>query len=282
MPVESSELCGEWHILESAKFRYFIVISLILHLFLLAVFRVNLHQKVEEFRPTYVRIVELPFFEESEIISKTKPGRGIAKNITGEGSGPPLSGSQRAHESISPSTQETSGIPNEMRKSGSEEVKKSDSQNTPDIAAPARRDSSSRGIRGLPLITDKDLERFAMVEEPYLKKKEKSITLDTDEFKYLSYLERLKNRIEFIWKYPEVARINRLQGDLFIRFSILKNGRLGDAQILRSSGYKMLDDAALQALKGSDPFWPLPENWDLEELTITGHFIYYLGGMYLR
>lgn len=262
---------GEWLTLERTKFGYFVVLSLILHLFLLAAFRVNFQQRVEGFRPTYVRIVDLPFLEKEAETSKIKTSRGDTKRGLPS---PPLLKDQGLLNPITPSTPETSG--EERSKSGIEEIKRSDDK------IPAPRDPSGKGIRGLPLITDKDLERLAKVEEPALKKKEKSITLDTDEFKYLSYLERLKNRIEFIWKYPEIARLNRLQGDLYIKFSILKSGRLGNTQIIRSSGYKILDDAALQALKDSDPFWPLPESWDLEEFTITGHFIYYLGGLYLR
>lgn len=255
--------------MEDIKFKYFIILSLILHLFLLVVFRLNFQKKVEEFRPTYVRIVELPFlgnFPERE--AETNP---IAK-----------SKSKGILDSIMPSLQNLSEKSGENKRSEGSGSEKSGAQNPSVTPAPPLRSPSEKGIRGLPLLTDKDLDKFAKFEDPYLKKKEKSITLDTDEFKYLSYLERLKSRIEFIWKYPEMARLNHLSGELYIRFTILKNGRLGDAQLLRSSGYKVLDDAALQALKNSDPFWPLPENWDLENLTITGHFIYYLGGIYLR
>lgn len=262
--------------MERAKFGYFIVLSLILHIFLLAAFRVNLQQKAKGFRPTYVRIVDLPFLEEeASTASKTKMERGTKGGLVGS----PLLKDPGLLKPIIPSPGISRG---EAEKSGIEEMKRADSKGPPDTISPSLRDPSGKGIRGLPLLTDKDLERFASVEEPSLKKGEKSITLDTDEFKYLSYLERLKSRIEFIWKYPEIARFNRLQGDLHIRFSILKSGRLGNTQILRSSGYKILDDSALQALKNSDPFWPLPESWNMEELTITGHFIYYLGGMYLR
>lgn len=256
--------------MERAKFGYFIVLSLILHIFLLIAFRVNIQQKVEGLRPTYVRIVDLPFFEnETGVTPKTKSEKGETKKSSAV---PPLSRGQGPLNPPIFSPDDIPGTPEGKMKSGSEGINN----------LPPHSDPSGKGIRGLPLLTDQDLERLAKVEEPSIKKKEKTITLDTEEFKYLSYLERLKNRIEFIWKYPEVARVNRLQGDLYIKFSILKNGRLGNTQILHSSGYKILDDAAIQALRNSDPFWSLPESWDMEELTITGHFIYYLGGMYLR
>jgi TonB family protein len=274
---------------ESVKFRYFFILSLILHLFVLIVFRVNIQQKAEGFRPTYVRIVELPPvpFIEKELatplkkLTPTRPKSGSEELKGSKGLGDTFV-EKRIYDPLMPFPSEPSMRSGEAGRSGGEGVKESGSEKSSEPIAPLFRDPSAKGIRGLPFITDKDLEKFARSEEPSLNKKEKSITLDTDEFKYLSYLERLKNRIEFIWKYPEVARLNSLQGDLYIRFSILKNGRLGGTHLLRSSGYKILDDAAIEALKDSDPFWPLPESWNLNELTITGHFIYYLGGIYLR
>jgi len=151
--------------LERAKFGYFIVLSLILHIFLLVAFRVNFHQKVEGFRPTYVRIVDLPFLEKEAETSKTKSGKGDTKRNLPL---PLLSKDQRLLNPITPSPQGTSG--EERGKSGIEEIKRADDQ------TPSPRDPSGKGIRGLPLITDKDLERFAKVEEPALKKKEKRIT----------------------------------------------------------------------------------------------------------
>ncbi|MCX7914483.1 MAG: TonB family protein [Thermodesulfovibrionales bacterium] len=111
---------------------------------------------------------------------------------------------------------------------------------------------------------------------------ESSITFSTKEFRYQSYMERLKEKIERIWKYPGEAAERGIYGDLYIRFTILKNGRLGAVELLRTSGYKILDDAALKALRDAEPYWPLPDEWDREGLTITGHFIYTYYGGYIR
>lgn len=73
-----------------------------------------------------------------------------------------------------------------------------------------------------------------------------------------------------------------IYGDLYIKFTIDKKGKLISLELLRTSGYKMLDDAAIKALKDAEPFWPLPDDWQKDSLTITGHFIYTLHGFYLR
>jgi protein TonB len=108
------------------------------------------------------------------------------------------------------------------------------------------------------------------------------ITFDTTEFKYYSYMRRLKERIESIWQYPPSAASRGIYGDLYIRFAIKKNGRLGQMEVIRTSGVRELDEAAVKALKDADPYWPLPTDWKEDELVITGHFVYSLYGTYVR
>lgn len=111
---------------------------------------------------------------------------------------------------------------------------------------------------------------------------DRGISFDTKELRYYSYMQRLKEKIERIWRYPPQAAEKGIYGDLYIRFTINKDGRLGNIELLRTSGYRDLDEAAIRALKDAEPFWPLPDEWKKEDLIITGHFIYSLYGIYLR
>ncbi len=108
------------------------------------------------------------------------------------------------------------------------------------------------------------------------------LSFSAKEFNDWGYLERLKEKIERVWQYPPQAAERGIYGDLYIRFIIDKKGKLVSVELLRTSGYRMLDDAAIKALKDAQPFWPLPDDWQKESLTITGHFIYTLRGFYLR
>lgn len=108
------------------------------------------------------------------------------------------------------------------------------------------------------------------------------LTFSTKEFNNWGYLERLKEKIERVWQYPPQAAERGIFGDLYLRFTIDKRGKLVSVELLRTSGYRMLDDAAIQALKDAEPFWPLPDDWEKNSLTITGHFIYTLQGFYIR
>lgn len=109
-----------------------------------------------------------------------------------------------------------------------------------------------------------------------------TITFDAKEFKYYGYMRRLREKVEGIWQYPSDAAMRGLYGDLYISFTIKKNGSLGSVELVRTSGYRSLDEAAIKALKEAAPYWPLPEEWKEEALTIKGHFIYSLQGTYIR
>lgn len=113
-------------------------------------------------------------------------------------------------------------------------------------------------------------------------KKDDAITFDTSDYRYAGYMKKLKEKIESIWVYPPEAAARGLYGDLKIRFTIKKNGKLGAVELERTSGYKILDDAAIKALKDGEPYWPVPEEWGMESYTILGHFFYSFYGYSLR
>ena len=113
-------------------------------------------------------------------------------------------------------------------------------------------------------------------------KKDEAITFDTSDYRYAGYMRKLRDKIESIWIYPPAALARGLYGDLKIQFTIRKDGKLGPIELVRTSGYKMLDDAAIKALQDGEPYWPIPEQWGMESYTILGHFVYSLYGYSLR
>ncbi len=132
-------------------------------------------------------------------------------------------------------------------------------------------------IPGSSLFDKKVIEQIARKNPPA----NKGITFDTSEFKHRGYMRLLKERIQSIWKYPKEAEELGISGDLYIKFAIKRNGDLGKIEIIRTSGYRHLDKAVLEALKDAQPFWPLPDGWENDDLEITGHFIYMYGNKYI-
>jgi protein TonB len=127
-----------------------------------------------------------------------------------------------------------------------------------------------------------NLAKRALEKEEEKEKKDKSFTFDASEYRFLLYNKRLKERIESIWVYPPYEAEHGIYGDLMIRFTIKKNGQLGSVELLRTSGHKSLDDAAIKALRDGAPYWPLPDDWGMEAYTIEGHFIYTIYGYFIR
>lgn len=121
------------------------------------------------------------------------------------------------------------------------------------------------------------IEKFAQKQPP----DKKGLTFEVPEFEHRGYMQMLKQKIESIWEYPKEAVRLGVSGDLYITFSIKRDGRLGDIELIRTSGHRNLDEAAIRAIKNAEPFWPLPHDWDEEELEINGHFIYILGRSFI-
>jgi len=134
----------------------------------------------------------------------------------------------------------------------------------------------------LPFLSQNDIDELARKGMPQKQPGDDSVTLDTDEFKLMSYNRWLKVKIESILKYPELAAASGYQGTLYIKFDINKDGSLGDLDILQSSGFKILDDEALRAIRASAPFQPLPDNWKMNRYSIRAAVIFILGGSYIR
>lgn len=123
------------------------------------------------------------------------------------------------------------------------------------------------------LFDQKTIEKFASKgPEP-----SQGLTFDTSGFRHRGYMRMLKERIESLWQYPKEAARSGLSGDLRIKFVIKRDGSLAEVTLVRTSGYRSLDEAAMQALEKAAPYWPLPDDWEGDNLEITGHFIYVYG-----
>ena len=131
-----------------------------------------------------------------------------------------------------------------------------------------------------PLTIFPSKERLAELAEKYEKEtptaeEDKNLSLETSEPRSISYLQGLKSKIYHKWGYPEAAAKEGQSGRLWVRFIIKKDGTLEDAILIKSSGYPMLDDAALSAIRLAAPFYPFPTSFgSLEKITINASFEY--------
>ncbi len=98
--------------------------------------------------------------------------------------------------------------------------------------------------------------------DEYSKKpRKKFVGARTEEYSLAAYLDAWKQKVERIGtlNYPEEAR-GKLYGAvvLFIELKA-EDGSLYNAEISKSSGHKVLDQAALRILRMASPFGPIPQ-----------------------
>lgn len=105
----------------------------------------------------------------------------------------------------------------------------------------------------------------------------KIISLNTTELKYVSYVTKIKRQIDLTFIYPVIAIQRGEQGSLVLTFTVIATGQLKDIKIVKSSGSKILDNAAVDAVTRASPYPPFPEEWHEKEITISALFEYILG-----
>lgn len=110
--------------------------------------------------------------------------------------------------------------------------------------------------------------------------KRKFVGARTKEYRFARYVEDWRIKVERIGNlnYPEAARKGKLYGNLQLTVSIRANGSLEAVEIHRSSGEKILDEAAINIVKlaGQNGFAPFPPDisQDTDILHITRTWVF--------
>ena len=115
------------------------------------------------------------------------------------------------------------------------------------------------------------------VDEYSKRPRKKFIGARTEEYRFAQYIEDWRQKVERIGtlNYPEAAR-GKLYGALVLTVSINADGSIGRVDVNRSSGHKVLDDAARRIVQMASPYSPFPpdirRDTDILEITRTWYF----------
>lgn len=115
------------------------------------------------------------------------------------------------------------------------------------------------------------------VDEYNKRPRKKFIGARTEEYRFAQYIEDWRQKVERVGtlNYPEAAR-GKLYGSLVLSVSINHDGSLNRVDINRSSGYKVLDEAAKRIVQMASPYSPFPpdirRDTDILEITRTWYF----------
>ena len=297
-----------FEIQEAPHLKRFVFISLCLHIFVMVVQGLVPDDKatVTELPPVKVKYIppekktppqKVPTFvdapkprkvetpESSELIarydSRAHSNRSPKKNLA-----------YKNKKTVAPKTRKSATVPKKSKAPAKKKVVKQPPQ--PTIKKPFRlhdkgfikpkpkeddfRPSPSKRIAGgtLALLDGFDAEKYASMDtqSETIEDDGEAISLDTKESRYASYFARIKRQIELVWDYPDEAERRGIVGQLTLRFQISRDGNLMNVRLIRGSGYNILDEAALQAVKSAAPYYPFPVTIDRETLPILANFIY--------
>ena len=100
-----------------------------------------------------------------------------------------------------------------------------------------------------------------IMEHQIERPKVKYMNSSTKEFLPARYMREWINRVERIGNlnYPDQARRNKLNGTLILDVTINAKGELLKVDLRKSSGHKILDDAAQRIVKLAAPYSPFPD-----------------------
>ena len=84
-----------------------------------------------------------------------------------------------------------------------------------------------------------------------------------------SYLEMVRVRIEKYKCYPEKAKKHQIEGAVVVGFVIGLDGVVKDEKVVKNSGHRVLDDAAIKAVRESSPFTRPPRRLFEGEVRLT-------------
>lgn len=109
---------------------------------------------------------------------------------------------------------------------------------------------------------DLDAALSPSLKAPIVKREQEDEADDNDDkdtdlanVNFDSYMSQMKKSIQSKWSPPRDAN----QKTVIAVFSIFRDGSIKEAEIVESSGQKLVDQSALQALKDASPLAPLPK-----------------------
>jgi protein TonB len=199
---------------------------------------------------------------------------------------------RRAKTPLPPSAKHQSGADLEQSKRRVKELEvqqqrllaKEDSKTSvaPALAREAQAETTP-GVSGLDLAQNAlamarlEAEISKSVDEYNKRPRKKFIGTRADEYRFAQYVEDWRIKVERVGtlNYPEAAK-GKLYGTLVLSVSIKSDGSVDKVEINRSSGHKILDDAARRIVFMAGPYSPFPpgiqRDTDILEITRSWSF----------
>jgi periplasmic protein TonB len=92
------------------------------------------------------------------------------------------------------------------------------------------------------------------------------------------YFSSLRSAVEAHKEYPQPARRRGREGTVIVHLLIARDGRLIEVGVARSSGERLLDDAAIKAARAAGAFPPAPPTLRADPISVEIPLVYRIAG----
>jgi periplasmic protein TonB len=137
----------------------------------------------------------------------------------------------------------------------------------------------------LQTLTQISPETLAQIESDWRRKyradieRGDTVWMDTQQDLLISFMRRFRDNIYGVWNYPDAAARRDQQGTCLVRITVDRSGNVTDVILLESSGYRVLDEEAMRAVREGASYGPLPRAYPHEDLKIMAFFQYRMSGV---
>jgi protein TonB len=130
-------------------------------------------------------------------------------------------------------------------------------EDTPQQQAPSDVTILQRSLEIASLQAKLDIQRQAYAARPRIRRLTSVAAKFSED---AAYLNTWRTRIEEVGNrhYPEKARAQDIFGELRLMVALLPNGSVDEVRVLKSSGHKILDEAAMRIVHLAAPYDPFP------------------------
>ena len=98
------------------------------------------------------------------------------------------------------------------------------------------------------------------------------LKIDTKDFPFAYYLTILQNRVQNNWNPPYQTTTQQEKISTIVGFQVLRNGKIANISVEKSSGRYLYDQAAQRAVYSANPLPPLPDEFNGEFLSVHIEF----------
>ncbi len=106
------------------------------------------------------------------------------------------------------------------------------------------------------------------------KKRTRLAPLMTQDLRYRGYRYAIWKKIDKRLFYPQAAANGKVSGRVVVRFEVTRDGQLATLKLLQGSGFELLDEEALMAVRKAAPFPKFPPTIAGNRIAIRSEILY--------